>query len=127
MSCPNTCARVERTIADQLLGFVYFASYTYFTSTYFRWMPNAGECAGEEYAAFAGIGTLTSYLVLFISFYFATYKKDRKAPSSRKTLRRMSQAPLPDPHAVASASQNGQAKVTGSKMANGTTPRSRKA
>ncbi|GAP84146.1 putative fatty acid elongase [Rosellinia necatrix] len=109
------------------LGFVYFASYTYFTSTYFEWMPNAGKCAGEEYAAFAGIGTLTSYLVLFISFYFATYKKDRKAPSSRKTLRRMSQAPLPDPHVVADASQNGQALSTGSKRANGATPRSRKA
>ena len=90
-------------------------------------MPNAGKCAGEEYAAFAGIGTLTSYLVLFISFYFATYKKDRKAPSSRKTLRRMSQAPLPDPHVVADASQIGQARATGAKRANGTTPRSRKA
>ena len=105
-----------------MLGFVYFASYTYFTSTYWPWMPNAGKCAGEEYAAFAGIGTLTSYLVLFISFYFATYKKDRKAPSSR-----MSQAPLPDPHVVADASQIGQARATGAKRANGTTPRSRKA
>lgn len=113
--------------ANQSLGFVYFASYTYFTSTYFQWMPNAGKCAGEEYAAFAGIGTLTSYLVLFISFYFATYKKDRKAPSSRKTLRRMSQAPLPDPHVVASTSQNGLAMTTGSKKANGATPRSRRA
>ena len=90
-------------------------------------MPNAGKCAGEEYAAFPGIGTLTSYLVLFISSYFATYKKDRKAPSSRKTLRRMSQAPLPDPHVVADASQIGQARATGAKRANGTTPRSRKA
>jgi fatty acid elongase 3 len=88
-------------------------------------MPNAGKCAGEEYAAFAGIGTLTSYLVLFISFYFATYKKDRKAPSSRKTLRRMSQAPLPDPHVVAST-QHGLAMTTGSKKPNGATTRSRK-
>lgn len=87
-------------------------------------MPNAGRCAGEEYAAFAGIGTLTSYLVLFISFYFATYKKDRKAPSSRKTLRRMSQAPLPGPHVVPDL---GQAKTTGSMRANGSIPRSRKA
>ncbi|KAI1328822.1 GNS1/SUR4 family-domain-containing protein [Xylariaceae sp. FL0255] len=105
------------------LGFVYFASYTYFTSTYFPWMPNAGKCAGEEYAAFAGIGTLTSYLVLFISFYFATYSKDRKAPSSRKTLRRMSQAPLPDPHVTGPA----VAHATGAKKTNGATTRSRKA
>ncbi|KAG7125566.1 Elongation of fatty acids protein 2 like [Verticillium longisporum] len=110
------------------LGFVYFASYTYFTSTYFPWMPNAGNCAGEEFAAFAGIGTLSSYLVLFISFYAATYKKDGKKTTTRKSLRRMSQAPLPDPHNIGSPSKvvNGSASTTGAK-ASGGTPRSRKA
>ncbi|KAI1639658.1 putative fatty acid elongase [Biscogniauxia mediterranea] len=107
------------------LGFVYFASYTYFTSTYFTWMPNAGQCAGEEFAAFAGIGTLTSYLVLFISFYIATYKKNHKAPSTRKTLRRMSQAPLPDPHVVATVHSPAHVKATG--INRSSTPRSRKA
>ncbi|KAI9846322.1 MAG: hypothetical protein M1837_004175 [Sclerophora amabilis] len=57
------------------LGFVYFASYTYFTSTYFPHMPSYGRCAGEEFAAFAGMGILSSYLLLFISFYAATYKR----------------------------------------------------
>jgi hypothetical protein len=57
------------------LGFVYFASYTYFSSTYFPRLPSYGKCAGEEFAAFAGIGILSSYLLLFISFYLATYKK----------------------------------------------------
>lgn len=112
-----------------LPGFVYFASYTYFTSTYFPWMPNAGECAGEEFAAFAGIGILSSYLVLFISFYLATYKKGGKS-QTRKSLRRMSQAPLPDPHAVASAvagHSNGSAKASGAKANGSSTPRSRKA
>lgn len=108
------------------LGFVYFASYTYFTSRYFSWMPNAGKCAGEEFAAFAGIGVLTSYLVLFILFYIATYKKDKRAPSARKSLRRMSQAPLPDPHGPAGAEIKKQAKTTGAKT-NGVTTRSRKA
>ncbi|KAF4473086.1 fatty acid elongase (FEN1) [Fusarium albosuccineum] len=111
------------------LGFVYFASYTYFTSTYWPWMPNAGKCAGEEFAAFAGIITLSSYLVLFISFYFATYKKQGKAPSSRQSLRRMSQAPLPDPHLVATTPVKGKsngATSTGAKT-NGATTRSRKA
>ncbi|KAI0593062.1 putative fatty acid elongase [Biscogniauxia sp. FL1348] len=107
------------------LGFVYFASYTYFTSTYFTWMPNAGQCAGEEFAAFAGIGTLTSYLVLFISFYIATYKKNHKAPSTRKTLRRMSQAPLPDPHVVATVPSPAYGKASGFNKSS--TPRSRKA
>jgi fatty acid elongase 3 len=121
-------------VADRCFaGFVYFASYTYFTSTYFEWMPSAGKCAGEEFAAFAGLIILSSYLVLFISFYFATYRKEGKAPTTRKSLRRMSQAPLPDPHtitAAATASTNGhakgQAKTTGAK-ANGVTTRSRKA
>ncbi|KAF3932644.1 hypothetical protein ABW19_dt0201206 [Dactylella cylindrospora] len=67
------------------LFFVYFASYTYFTSTYFQWMPNAGNCAGEEFAAFAGMGILSSYLVLFISFYLATYKKSGKR-AARKSV-----------------------------------------
>ncbi|RYP16186.1 hypothetical protein DL767_010215 [Monosporascus sp. MG133] len=108
------------------LGFVYFASYTYFTSRYFPNMPNAGNCAGEEFAAFAGIGVLSSYLVLFILFYIATYKRDHKAPSARKSLRRMSQAPLPDPHAAVSVDTLGKARSTGSK-ANGVSTRSRKA
>ena len=107
---------------------MYFASYTYFTSTYFTWMPNYGTCAGEEFAAFSGIGIISSYLVLFISFYFATYKKDGKAPTSRKSLRRMSQAPLPDPlhmQAIANGSANGS--KTSTAKSNGATTRSRKA
>jgi fatty acid elongase 3 len=68
-----TIMQITQFVLD--LGFVYFASYTYFTSTYWSWMPNAGQCAGEEFAAVAGICILSSYLLLFISFYAATYKK----------------------------------------------------
>ncbi|KAK3377753.1 putative elongation of fatty acids protein [Podospora didyma] len=115
------------------LGFVYFASYTYFTSTYFKWMPNSGQCAGEEFAAFSGLIILSSYLVLFISFYLATYKKDGKRPSGRKAVRRMSQAPLPDAHQMLHArapsatanGTNGSAKSTGTKS--NSSVRSRKA
>ena len=67
------------------LGFVYFASYTYFSSQYFPWLPTAGMCAGEEFAAFAGVGILTSYLVLFIGFYISTYKKPVKKGRGRAT------------------------------------------
>lgn len=84
-------------------------------------MPNAGKCAGEEFAAFSGIGILSSYLVLFISFYFATYKKDGKRPTGRKSLRRMSQAPLPDPKDIVSA------KASGARPSGAATARSRKA
>ena len=90
-----------------------------------------GSCAGEEFAAISGIAILSSYLVLFISFYLATYKKDGKATSGRKAVRRMSQAPLPDPLAVTPAdgsskgSFGGKATTTGAKT-NGST-RSRRA
>ncbi|KAI9730016.1 MAG: hypothetical protein M1818_008285 [Claussenomyces sp. TS43310] len=99
------------------LGFVYFASYTYFTSTYFRWMPNAGSCAGEEFAAFAGIGILSSYLLLFISFYIATYKKDGKRPTGRKAARSLKDAEVPDVAALTHGMinpgiSNGHAKTT---------------
>lgn len=98
-------------------GFVYFASYTYFVSTYRPQWPNAGRCAGEEFAAFSGMGVLTSYLVLFISFYVATYHN--KAPkslakSTRKTLRRMSQAPVPD--LVHNQPQDPEAQSSGAKV-----------
>ncbi|KOS18634.1 putative elongation of fatty acids protein 1 [Escovopsis weberi] len=107
------------------LGFVYFVSYTYFTATYWPFMPNAGKCAGEEFAAFSGIAILSSYLVLFISFYFATYKSGKKTSATRTSLRRMSQAPLPDFHGQpAEAKTNGS--TTGAKP-NGAAPRSRKA
>ena len=97
------------------LGFVYFASYTYFTSTYFPNMPNAGKCAGEEFAAFAGMGILSSYLLLFISFYIATYKKDGKKTTGRKAARSLKDAQLPDVAALT----NG--KVNASPVSNGRT------
>lgn len=63
------------------LGFVYFASYTHFAFMYFDWAPHCGDCYGSELSAFFGIGILTSYLVLFISFYFRVYKsKSPKKP-----------------------------------------------
>jgi len=90
------------------LGFVYFASYTYFTSTYFPWMPNAGHCDGEEFAAFSGMGILSSYLLLFISFYIATYKKDGKRPTGRKAARSLSSAEVPDVAALTNGKVNGK-------------------
>ncbi|KAF7592489.1 hypothetical protein BBP40_012779, partial [Aspergillus hancockii] len=70
------------------IGFVYFASYTYFAAKYFPWMPRMGSCAGEEGAALAGIVIISSYLVLFVLFYFATYRTEGRPPTARKTLRR---------------------------------------
>jgi fatty acid elongase 3 len=91
-------------------------------------MPNAGRCSGEEFAAFAGIAILSSYLVLFISFYAATYKKSGGQKTTRKSLRRMSQAPLPDlPHTKpATPSKVNGATASGART-NGVSTRSRKA
>lgn len=119
------------------LGFVYFASYTYFTSTYFPWMPNHGKCAGEEFAAFSGIGVISSYLLLFISFYIATYKKDGKRPTGRKAARSLKDAELPDIAAlthgkIVPEKKNGHANGTNGHAVSSATPgrpstRSRKA
>lgn len=115
------------------LGFVYFASYTYFTSTYFPNMPSAGHCAGEEFAAFAGMGILSSYLLLFISFYFATYRKQTisgrpRRNTGKEALIAMKDLPLPDPHKLPTTlddSKSNGAVATG--RSEGRTTRSRKA
>ncbi|KAJ5649312.1 uncharacterized protein N7484_003035 [Penicillium longicatenatum] len=111
------------------VGFIYFASYSYFSSTYFPWAPNAGSCAGEEFAAFAGIAIITSYLFLFIGFYIATYKKEVKVGRPRrntgkKSLIDMKNFEIPSPVA-ADAKSNGSASSTG--RSNGPVTRSRKA
>jgi fatty acid elongase 3 len=69
-------------------GFVYFASWDYFTSTYAPHLPHMGTCAGEPYAAVAGDVILSSYLVLFISFYIATYRKAGKEAESAASGKR---------------------------------------
>ncbi|KAL2863286.1 elongation of very long chain fatty acids protein [Aspergillus lucknowensis] len=114
------------------LGFVYFASYTYFSSTYFPWAPNMGNCAGEEFAAFAGMAILTSYLVLFISFYIVTYNKAAKTGRPRRNTGKQALIDMAR-HEVVSGSPaaNGKAKSNGAAVAtarsNGPVTRSRKA
>ncbi|KAK1144423.1 Fatty acyl-CoA elongase/Polyunsaturated fatty acid specific elongation enzyme [Aspergillus melleus] len=117
------------------VGFIYFASYTYFSSTYFPWAPNMGKCAGEEFAAFAGIGIITSYLFLFISFYIATYNKASKGARPRSNTGRqavidMAKFQVPPTKgngkaANGNAKSNGNASSTG--RSNGPVTRSRKA
>ncbi|KAG8949681.1 hypothetical protein FRC04_008427 [Tulasnella sp. 424] len=78
-----TTMQITQFIID--LFVVYFASYSYFASTYFPNMPTMGSCAGEEHAAFFGCALLTSYLFLFIDFYVRTYKKGGK-PVAKKDV-----------------------------------------
>ncbi|OCK79742.1 elongation of fatty acids protein 3 [Lepidopterella palustris CBS 459.81] len=129
-----TIMQIVQFVLD--LGFVYFASWTYFTSTYWPWVPNMGKCAGEEFAAISGICILSSYLLLFISFYFATYSKpvpkgrrratsalvemaDEKVPTVGEARRRLSQGA----HSLA----NVHVISTGTATSNGRVTRSRKA
>jgi fatty acid elongase 3 len=62
-------------------------------------MPSYGTCAGEEFAAIAGICILSSYLLLFISFYLATYRKPAAAVKQRgrakSALREMADEKVP--------------------------------
>ncbi|KAI9828853.1 MAG: hypothetical protein M1826_005957 [Phylliscum demangeonii] len=120
------------------LGFVYFASYTYFTSTYFHNMPNAGSCAGEEFAAFSGMAIISSYLLLFISFYLATYRKtgagsaEKAAPAAvaKNAARHLAEQPMPTLNDVANGvvpTANGHAHAhahVGGPTANGSASRS---
>lgn len=78
-------AKFDRSGSRSIPGFVYYATYNYAASVYFPHFPHVGKCGGEEFAAFTGCATLSSYLVLFISFYAATYKK-----ASKKQKRSMS-------------------------------------
>ncbi|KIV86164.1 hypothetical protein PV11_01794 [Exophiala sideris] len=86
-----TMFQITQFILD--LGFIYFACYTYFANTYAPWMPHAGTCGDkrQEVAAFTGCVILSSYLVLFIMFYFSTYKK----PSTKKALKKAQKTEVP--------------------------------
>ncbi|KAK8043679.1 Elongation of fatty acids protein 2 [Apiospora rasikravindrae] len=57
------------------LGFIYFACWDYYASAHAPWLPHVGRCAGKPLAAVMGCVILSSYLVLFIMFYIATYRK----------------------------------------------------
>jgi len=72
-----TSMQIAQFIID--LGVVYFGTYSHFFSKYqFDFLPVMGDCAGTETAAVFGCVLLSSYLGLFIKFYFQTYKKQVK-------------------------------------------------
>jgi len=73
-----TTMQIAQFIIDICL--VYFGTYGHLAAAYYPdTLPYVGDCAGSEGAALFGCALLTSYLGLFINFYFQTYKKPTTA------------------------------------------------
>ncbi|WBW73378.1 fatty acid elongase Elo1 [Schizosaccharomyces osmophilus] len=68
------------------LGFIYFVFGTellYRSKNYNKYCW--GHCSGEPFAAFCGLITISSYLILFVVFYRNTYKKNAAAKKSKQS------------------------------------------
>nr|WHE05774.1 elongase of fatty acids [Flammulina filiformis] len=64
------------------LHLVYFGTYQHFVANYYQHLPHMGDCQGAESSAIFGCALLSSYLLLFVDFYFRTYKKPVKGSKS---------------------------------------------
>lgn len=94
-----------------MIGVVYFASWDYWASSHFPSLPHVGTCAGNPYAAIAGCVILSSYLVLFIMFYLATYKRSAAKKGARKSGVKPSQLQVANKAATAMANDGIDRKV----------------
>ncbi|GMM56672.1 fatty acid elongase [Maudiozyma humilis] len=68
------------------IGFIYFACYQKLASEFIPSLPHCGECVGSITASLAGMGIISSYLVLFVSFYINVYK--RKGTKTSRVIKR---------------------------------------
>ncbi|RAL15128.1 elongation of very long chain fatty acids protein [Aspergillus homomorphus CBS 101889] len=90
----------------QILQFVIALSFISYGS-FFVYFPQYGFCVGSLLATVTGDIVISSYLVLFVLFYLATYRKGGKTPSARIAVRHINQAPNPVPHLVVAAMSSG--------------------
>jgi len=73
-----TILQIGQFVID--LAVIYFAFYTHYTHEFKMNLPNMGSCHAKSLLGpVTGAVTLSSYLVLFVVFYAATYKKGRTA------------------------------------------------
>ncbi|PVU91354.1 hypothetical protein BB561_004441 [Smittium simulii] len=67
-----TVIQIAQFVID--LVFVYFCSYNLFVHRYNINLPCYGSCRGSDSAAIFGCYLLSSYLFLFVKFFFDTYR-----------------------------------------------------
>jgi len=64
----------------------YFCTTIHYGGVYVPWLIGDVDCYGTPFAAIVGCGILTSYLLLFIQFFFHTYTpKSREGTEKKKT------------------------------------------
>ncbi|GMM52788.1 fatty acid elongase [Starmerella bacillaris] len=98
------------------LGFVYFASYTTLIVSCNFNMPNMGACAGRGFAAVYGCLILSSYLVLFISFYIKSYVVPAAARKSKaKALEKQRRESMSGSESTAAATTGASHGTTATK------------
>lgn len=68
------------------IGFIYFACYQKMVHTYMPSLPHCGDCVGSTPATLSGFFIVSSYLVLFITFYINVYK--RKGTKTSRVIKR---------------------------------------
>lgn len=68
------------------IGFIYFAVYQKMVHHYLPSLPHCGDCVGSKSATLSGFFIVSSYLVLFISFYINVYR--RKGTKTSRVIKR---------------------------------------
>ncbi|CCF59057.1 hypothetical protein KAFR_0G00240 [Kazachstania africana CBS 2517] len=68
------------------IALIYFAVYQKAAHLFFPTLPHCGDCVGSPPATFSGCAIISSYLVLFISFYINVYK--RKGTKTSRVVKR---------------------------------------
>ncbi|KAJ9078726.1 Fatty acyl-CoA elongase/Polyunsaturated fatty acid specific elongation enzyme [Entomophthora muscae] len=75
-----TILQITQFVIDLVV--IYFCLYTNLAFASGK-LPVMGDCSGDIFAAFFGAGLLSSYLLLFIEFFYKVYTKPTGKPASQ--------------------------------------------